>query len=92
MLSIARQRVGELVKEGNADAGIYGEKELGGLGLIYVLPEKAAVYGLIENPRLPHARIAGKWLLGVIPGLAILFAIWRRLQKDAPAEAKTGGE
>jgi len=91
MLSLARVRARKLESQGY-NPRIYGENELGGLGALYILPEKASFYGLPEDPKLPHARIFNKWLLGIIPGLAILVAIWRRLQKNEMAEATTGGE
>jgi len=91
MLSVARERKDALASQGYSPR-IYGEKELGGLGAIYVLPEKASLYGLPEDPKLPHWPIFSKWLLGVVPGLAILYAMWRHLRKEATAEAKTGGE
>jgi formate dehydrogenase iron-sulfur subunit len=94
MVSIASQRVTELKAEGFADARAYGasDDELGGLGAMYVLTDKASVFGLPEKPTLPTRKIISKWLLGVIPGLAIVFAMWKRLQKDDTAQAKTGGE
>lgn len=93
MLTLAEARKAELVSQGYSSARVYGGKELGGLGTIYVLAEKASAYGLPEDPKLPHWPILGKWALGVIPGLAILFAMWQRLRKNAVAtEAKTGGE
>ena len=90
MLEIARARKQILVAEGHTPR-IYGETELGGLGAIYLLVEKASAYGLPENPQLPHSKIAVKWLLGVVPGLAILYGLFRNLRKDDVAEADTGG-
>ena len=90
MLELARARKALLAAEGYSPR-IYGETELGGLGAMYLLPEKASLYGLPEDPKLPHARIISKWLLGVVPGLAILYGMWRSFSKDA-AEAQTGGE
>ena len=77
-----------------ADAGgtprVYGKDELGGLGVIYVLPQKASAYGLPETPKLPHLPIFGKWLMGVIPGLAIFGVVWKCLRTKAnPKEAAT---
>ena len=93
MLSLAEARKADLVSQGYPAARVYGGDELGGLGVVYVLAEKASVYGLPDDPKLPHRQILGKWMLGVIPGVAILFAMWQRLRKNAGAvEAKTGGE
>jgi formate dehydrogenase iron-sulfur subunit len=49
-----RQRVDYLKTVKNlSNARLYGETELGGLHQMYVLEEKASVYGLPENPRYP---------------------------------------
>jgi len=96
MLSNARKRKAELEADG-ISARIYGEKELGGLHVMYILPEKASLYGLPETPRKPTGTILWKWLLGVIPGLALLFGIFRYLVKGKTgsvdkAEATKGGK
>ena len=85
MVKAGERRVAQL-----PGARFYGKTELGGLGAMYVLPEKASVYGLPEDPKLPTARIAFRWLLGAIPGLAILFVMWLHLRQGVVA-AKTGG-
>ena len=90
MLSLAAARKAELEKAGYSPR-IYGENELGGLGTIYVLPEKASFYGLPEDPKLPHTKIVAKWLLGVVPGLALFYWMWRNFQVKA-SKAKSGGE
>lgn len=76
MLQLAKTRKALLTEQGHTPT-IYGETELGGLGAMYLLMESPEAYGLPVNPRLPHARIFGKWLLGIVPGLAILYAMWR---------------
>ncbi|MGE5263156.1 MAG: 4Fe-4S dicluster domain-containing protein [Acidobacteriota bacterium] len=53
MLGIARQRVDALKARGYAQASIYGENELGGLGRVYVLTAPAPAYGLPESPEYP---------------------------------------
>jgi formate dehydrogenase iron-sulfur subunit len=60
-----RQRVDALKKKGLTDARLYGENELGGLHQMYVLEEKASVYGLPEKPRFP----AGSTLRNIIQPL-----------------------
>ena len=94
MLAIARQRKRALEQEGYTPR-IYGEKELGGTHVMYVLREPASVYGLPENPRRPTERIFWRWLLAVVPGLAILAGLFRYLFKDekkTETTAQTGGE
>ncbi|MBN1671933.1 MAG: 4Fe-4S dicluster domain-containing protein [Kiritimatiellae bacterium] len=87
MLAAAKARVATLKQDGQ-QAQVYGDESmLGGLGVMYVLTEPPEAYGLPAQPRLPHARIAVKWLLGVIPGLAILIAVFKSLRKEAEAKA-----
>ena len=72
---------------------IYGEKELGGLHVMYILREPASMYGLPERPRKPTERIFWRWVLGVIPGLALVGGIFRYLSSERTETAvKRGGE
>jgi len=53
ILAKARDRVARLQAGGSRrlpNANLYGERELGGLGVVYVLPEKPETYGLPANP------------------------------------------
>ncbi len=52
MLAIARERVAGLVAKGWTAANLYGEKELGGLHVLYVLDDHPAVYGLPAAPEI----------------------------------------
>ena len=74
----------ELVKEGkervatlskaNNNAVFYGDKELGGLHVMYVLDDSPEVYGLPVNPEVPAAAIVRdvlKWV-GVGAAVAVL--------------------
>jgi len=63
-------------------ARLYGQEELDGLGVMYVLPQPAALYGLPEQPRRPNKANWIKWAFGLIPGLAILFVLWKKLQTE----------
>lgn len=92
MLAHARQRKQILANQG-ASPRIYGENELDGLHVITLLTEKASIFGLPENPRKPTEKIIWRWLIGAIPGLAILAGIGGYFFKEkSESEAKTGGE
>jgi formate dehydrogenase iron-sulfur subunit len=68
---------------------LYGEKELGGLGWLYLLDVEPAAVGLPVDPRLPTRGIFGKWFAGVLPGLAILGGLgWLFGRREAVAAAK----
>ena len=53
LIAHGKARVEELKAQGRADARLYGERELGGLHQMYVLEERASVYGLPEDPKYP---------------------------------------
>ena len=53
MVALANKRVKELNVKGVERAQIYGLEELNGTGVMYVLQDSPAVYGLPENPKVP---------------------------------------
>jgi formate dehydrogenase iron-sulfur subunit len=70
-----RVRVAELKEEGYPEAYLYGEKELGGTPLLYVLPYSFNNYGLPELPLESQKPITWKDFgmpVGIIAGLAAL--------------------
>jgi formate dehydrogenase iron-sulfur subunit len=76
LVAEGRARVADLKAKGYSQANLYGENELGGLHVLYVLDETPVTYGLPEDPQVPAAVIAWKdviqpvgWAVG---GLAIL--------------------
>jgi formate dehydrogenase iron-sulfur subunit len=76
LIARGRQQVEQLKAAGYAEARLYGETELGGLGQMYVLPQQASFFGLPENPQV--SSLTGAWQKGVQPfgyvavGLTIL--------------------
>jgi formate dehydrogenase iron-sulfur subunit len=76
LVAEGKKRVQELQAKGWTNANLYGEKELGGLHVLYVLDDSPAVYGLPVSPQISAATIAWKdviqpvgWAVG---GLAIV--------------------
>jgi hypothetical protein len=93
MLFHAEARKKELEANGYENVRIYGEKELDGLGVMYVLTEKAELFNLPDVPKKPTGKIFLRWLMGLIPGLAILIAFGKYLCKKSDTPATTeGGE
>jgi len=91
MLDLAEKRMAVLRKAGGSPY-LYGEKELGGLGAMYLLPENnPELFNLPRDPQLPTNKIFIRWLLGVVPGLAILYGMWRYFQKEETATPSSGG-
>lgn len=74
MLSVAKKRQAVLEKAGNT-IRIYGETELGGLGVLTILADKASVYGLPEQPKKPL--LLPRWLIGIVPGAVILYGMFK---------------
>ena len=97
ILAHAKQRKQILEGQGLSPR-IYGEHELKGLHVITLLTETASTFGLPENPKKPTKGIAWRWLLGIIPGLAIFAGIFGYLFKTksssavSESDAKSGGE
>ena len=69
----------EQLKKANTKAVFYGEKELGGLHVMYVLDDSPQVYGLPVDPELPAAatvRDVFKWLgVGAVAAVALGFGL-----------------
>ncbi|PKM83293.1 MAG: 4Fe-4S ferredoxin [Firmicutes bacterium HGW-Firmicutes-14] len=81
MLALAKKRAQEL-KTAGKDAYIYGEKELGGTNIMYVLDAPPKVYGLPENPKPATAGVSTNWM-GVLVGAGIMaFAPFKILFSD----------
>jgi formate dehydrogenase iron-sulfur subunit len=53
LIQLGKERVAKLKADGYKNASLYGETELGGLGVIYVLPEKPEFFGLPPSPSIP---------------------------------------
>ncbi|MGE5423416.1 MAG: 4Fe-4S dicluster domain-containing protein [Ignavibacteriales bacterium] len=75
LLVIARQRVAFLRANGNPNANIYGESELGGLNKLYVLGDTPDKYGLPVNPKIRTSiyvwqNVLQPWLI-LLPAVAL---------------------
>jgi formate dehydrogenase iron-sulfur subunit len=91
MVALGHEQVDRLRQRGHANATLYGERELGGLHVLYVLQDRPAVYGLPENPQVATGKVGSDWLSGLLTaGLLAAFPFWllfkRRQLLAAPAE------
>lgn len=95
LLAEGKKRVQALRTNGCSNAYLYGEKELGGLHVMYVLDDSPEVYGLPVAPQVPAAAIAWKdviqplgWALGglTILGLGLNYLVAReaKLTNELP--------
>ncbi|HSJ54123.1 MAG TPA: hypothetical protein VLC52_10310, partial [Anaerolineae bacterium] len=80
-------RVEQLRRKGKANAYLYGEKELGGLNVLYVLADRPAAYGLPENPRVSTRAVGGNWLSGIATAGVLAFIPFYALFKRKEALA-----
>jgi formate dehydrogenase beta subunit len=76
LVAAGKKRVEDLKAKGWTNANLYGESELGGLHVMYVLDDHPAVYGLPVDPKISATTIAWQdviqplgWAVG---GLTIL--------------------
>ena len=91
------KRVAALEAKGYKNAYLYGDKELGGLHVLYVLDDFPEVYGLPVNPQIPGVAIVWQdvlqplgWAVGglTILGLGLNYLVAReaKLTKELPGK------
>jgi len=88
-----RGRVEQLRKQGKATANLYGEKELGGLNVLYVLADRPAAYGLPENPKVATKATGSNWLSGIATaGALALLPFWTLFKRKEALAAEAAAE
>jgi formate dehydrogenase iron-sulfur subunit len=96
LLSIGKRRVQQLRANEHPNATLYGEDEMGGLHTLYVLTDRASVFGLPEAPQLATSSAWAQWLSGAITaGVLSVIPFWflykRRNQIEAEQESRVEG-
>jgi len=97
LVTEGKKRVQALKAKGYSNAYFYGDKELDGLHVMYVLDDSPEVYGLPANPQISAATIAWQdviqplgWALGglTLVGLGINYLVAReaKLTKELPGK------
>ncbi|MFC1928574.1 4Fe-4S dicluster domain-containing protein [Chloroflexota bacterium] len=86
----------DTLRKANANAVFYGDKELGGLHVMYVLDDIPEVYGLPTDPSVPAAAIVRdvlKWVgvgaaIAVVAGFGINYIIAReaKITSELPGD------
>jgi len=89
MLTLGKQRVGQLKADGYANAGMYDPPGVGGTGVVTVLKhaDKPELYGLPRDPRVPAAvRVSKNWLrpLGLLGMGAVVLGLVGHYLKFGP--------
>jgi formate dehydrogenase iron-sulfur subunit len=91
-----KQRVQE-IKSQYPNAYLYGEKELGGLHVLYVLTNAPVAHGLPVSPEVPPATVVWKSVIQplgyavvglTVVGLGLNYLVARAMVKKEPEEAK----
>ena len=94
-----RARVSSLAARGYPNAYLYGENELGGLHVLYVLDDSPELYGLPVNPKISGVTLATQGIIQpmgmvlgglTIVGLGLNFIVAReaRIRQESGAGAK----
>lgn len=96
LLTNAKTEVKNLVKSGWPEAQLYGENDLGGLGVIYILLKPPAFYGLPEQPRQATKNVLAQWASGGLTAAALVVPFWfffkHTLEKDKQTAKQKEGE
>jgi len=97
LVDIAREKVAALKNKGFTNATFYGEKELGGLHVMYVLNDTPDKYGLPVKPEFPVTATLWQdvlqplgWAVGGLTlfGLALNYIVARSAQKSGSLPGK----
>jgi len=96
LVAEGRARVEALKAEGYSNAYLYGDEELGGLHVLYVLDDSPAAYGLPESPQVAISASVGQWLSGILTaGVVAAVPFWllfrRKKQIEAERQSKVEG-
>lgn len=95
LVTLGNQRVQALKASGMSNANLYGETQLGGLNVLYVLDDLPEVYGLPAEPKLATSNSIGQWIGGLITaGLITALPFWyifKRKEKITAGESNEGG-
>jgi formate dehydrogenase iron-sulfur subunit len=94
LLVKGKARVEELQASGFADANLYGERELGGLGRLSVFTLPLEAYGLPRLPRYATGNVALQWLSGIVTAAVVAvvpFWLLQRRQAAAQRRVQTAG-
>lgn len=92
LIAQGKERVATLKAQGKDKARLYGEHELGGLHVLYVLEEEPEVYGLPSDPKVPVMVTLWQKLLQPLGQVAFgatlvsLLAAWITVRRNVEME------
>ncbi|MCJ7471880.1 MAG: 4Fe-4S binding protein [Actinobacteria bacterium] len=76
LVATANNKIQNLTKLGWTEAQLYGESELGGLGVMYILLKPPAFYGLPEKPRQATKNVLSQWTSGSLTAAVLIAPFW----------------
>jgi len=82
LLTKATNRVNELINRGYQNAQVYGIDQLGGLKVLYVLPEAPEALGLPRSPKLANGDSVLKWATGILTAGVLAVAPLRSIFQE----------
>lgn len=88
MIEIGHSQVAKLQQKGLVHANLYGESELGGLNVLYVLDDHPEAFGLPINPKVATAGIGTNWISGIATAGALALVPFYLLFKRKETLAK----
>ena len=93
LIAFGRAKVEALKAKGRSNAYLYGERELGGLQVMFVLADRPSLYGLPEAPRLATKNVIGQWLSGLVgAGVVAALPFWLLTKRKRELASSEGGE
>lgn len=91
MLALAASKRRRMLRSGK-HAEIYGENELGGLNVFFLLEDDPETYGLPRDPQLPQKNVAAGYTFtaagSILLGLAAIVSFRQRRVGDVVSEAR----
>jgi formate dehydrogenase iron-sulfur subunit len=89
LLAAGKDRVEELRASGYRNAVLYGEKELGGLHSLFVLPDRPSAFGFPEEPVLATSNAWAEWLSGIVTaGVLTVVPFWLLFRRNSGANQR----
>ena len=93
LIALGKAKVEVLRAKGHTNAYLYGENELGGLHVMFVLAERPSLYGLPEAPRAATKNALGQWLSGLVAaGVVAVLPFWLLTKRKRELATRQGGE
>jgi formate dehydrogenase iron-sulfur subunit len=76
LLATSKRRVDVLKKTGWPEAQLYGENDLGGLNVLYILLKPPVFYGLPEKPKQATMNVLAQWISGSLTAGVLILPFW----------------